>query len=209
MTTTTTGTAPTTTAPTTGAPVTTAATTGAGTAAPTAATGAQGAAQNAPHGALAPEHPPRLAFAELHPEFYKAMTRLEIAAAKHVDPTLYELVKIRASQINNCAFCLDMHTKDALAAGESVQRIVQLAAWRESRHFYTERELAALALTEAVTVLTDGFVPDEVYAEAARHFDETSLAHVIGAIIAINSWNRIAVTCRFTPGHYTPGGSRR
>ncbi|MFG3346742.1 carboxymuconolactone decarboxylase family protein [Streptomyces sp. NPDC048018] len=159
--------------------------------------------------AYAEEHAPRLAFAEKHPEFYKAMIGLEIAAAKHVEPTLYELIKIRASQINNCGFCLDMHTKDALAAGETVQRIVQLSAWRESRHFYTERELAALGLTEAVTVLTDGFVPDEVYAEAAAHFDETELAHVIGAITVINAWNRIGVTCRFTPGHYTPGTHKR
>ncbi|MER7519988.1 carboxymuconolactone decarboxylase family protein [Streptomyces sp. NPDC126499] len=157
----------------------------------------------------AAEHPPRLAFAERHPEFYKAMVGLEIAASRHIDPTLYELIKIRASQINNCAFCLDMHSKDALAAGESVQRIVQLSAWRESRHFYTERELAALALTEAVTVLTDGFVPDEVYGEAAAHFDETELAQVIGAITVINAWNRIGVTTRTTPGHYTPGAYKR
>ncbi|MFF3319498.1 carboxymuconolactone decarboxylase family protein [Streptomyces sp. NPDC003035] len=155
--------------------------------------------------AYAHEHGPRLAFAEQVPEFYKAMIRLEQAAAKDVDPTLYELIKIRASQLNKCAFCLDMHTKDALAAGESVERIVQLSAWEESRHFYTERELAALALTEAVTVLTDGFVPDEVYAKAAAHFDETELARIIGAITVINAWNRIAVSTRMTPGHYTPG----
>ncbi|MFE5632216.1 carboxymuconolactone decarboxylase family protein [Streptomyces sp. NPDC056463] len=158
----------------------------------------------APH-VHADEHAPRLNLAERLPEFYRAMRRLEQAAAKDIDPTLYELIKIRASQINHCAFCLDMHTKDALAAGESVERIVQLSAWEESRHFYTERELAALALTEAVTVLTDGFVPDEVYARAAAHFDETELSQVIGAITVINAWNRIAVTTRMTPGHYTPG----
>lgn len=132
------------------------------------------------------------------------MLQLERAAAKDVDPTLYHLIKIRASQVNHCAFCLDMHTKDALAEGETVERVVQLSAWRESRHFYTERELAALALTESVTLLTDGFVPDEVYAQAAAHFDETELARVIGAIVVINSWNRIAVSTRMTPGHYTP-----
>lgn len=159
--------------------------------------------------AYAAEHPARMPFAERHPEFYRAVGGLELAASRHVDPTLYELIKLRASQLNNCAFCLDMHAKDALAAGESVQRIVGLSAWRESRHFYTERELAALALTEAVTVLTDGFVPDEVYAEAARHFDETELAHVIGAIVAINAWNRIAVTTRMVPGHYTPRAAKR
>ncbi|MFB7606495.1 carboxymuconolactone decarboxylase family protein [Streptomyces gardneri] len=153
------------------------------------------------------EHAPRLAFAERVPEFYRAMIRLETAAAKDVDPTLYHLIKIRASQVNRCAFCLDMHTKDALAEGETVERIVQLSAWEESRHFYTERELAALALTEAVTVLTDGFVPDEVYAAAAAHFDETELARVIAAIVTINAWNRIGVTTRMTPGHYTPRSS--
>ncbi|WP_031034670.1 carboxymuconolactone decarboxylase family protein, partial [Streptomyces sp. NRRL WC-3725] len=96
-------------------------------------------------------------------------------------------------------------SKDALAAGESVERIVQLSAWRESRDFYTEKELAALALTEAVTVLTDGFVPDEVYAEAAGHFEENELAQLIAAITVINAWNRFGVTGRLTPGHYTPG----
>ncbi|MEX0174065.1 carboxymuconolactone decarboxylase family protein [Streptomyces sp. LMG1-1-1.1] len=154
--------------------------------------------------APAHEHAPRLALAELLPDFYRAMVRLETAAAKDVDPTLYHLIKIRASQVNRCAFCLDMHTKDALAEGETVERIVQLSAWQESRHFYTERELAALALTESVTVLTDGFVPDEVYTRAAEHFDETELARVIAAITTINAWNRIGVTTRLTPGHYTP-----
>ncbi|MFD0152750.1 carboxymuconolactone decarboxylase family protein [Streptomyces sp. NPDC055721] len=154
--------------------------------------------------AYAHEHAPRLAMSERVPEFYRAMLRLEAAAAKDVDPTLYHLIKIRASQVNHCAFCIDMHTKDALAEGETVERIVQLSAWEESRHFYTERELAALALTESVTVLTDGFVPDEVYAQAAAHFDETELARVIAAIVTINAWNRIGVTTRLTPGHYTP-----
>ncbi|MFE3072138.1 carboxymuconolactone decarboxylase family protein [Streptomyces sp. NPDC059247] len=150
------------------------------------------------------EHAPRLPFAERVPEFYRAMLRLEGAASKDIDPTLYHLIKIRASQINHCAFCIDMHTKDALADGETVQRIVQLSALEESRHFYTERELAALELTEAVTTLPDGPVPDDVYARAAAHFDETGLARVIGAIVVINAWNRIAVTTRLVPGHYVP-----
>ncbi|MEV8587893.1 carboxymuconolactone decarboxylase family protein [Streptomyces sp. NPDC051180] len=154
--------------------------------------------------AHAHEHAPRLSLAELLPEYYRAMVRLETAAAKDVDPTLYHLIKIRASQVNHCAFCIDMHTKDALAEGETVERIVQLSAWEESRHFYTERELAALALTEAVTVLTDGFVPDAVYAQAAAQFEELELARVIAAITTINAWNRIGVTTRLTPGHYTP-----
>jgi AhpD family alkylhydroperoxidase len=154
---------------------------------------------------LLPEQPSRLEWAKLAPEVYRALIRLDAAARKGVEPTLLELVKIRASQINHCAFCLDMHSKDALAAGESAERIIQLNAWEESRHFYTAKEIAALELTEAVTVLTDGFVPDEVYAKAAKQFDETELAHLIGAITAINAWNRFGVSTRTVPGHYTPG----
>jgi AhpD family alkylhydroperoxidase len=153
----------------------------------------------------APEHEPRLRWAQHAPEVYKAMLRLDTAARQGVEPRLLELVKIRASQLNHCAFCLDMHTKDALAAGESVERIIQLGAWEESAHFYTEKELAALALTEAVTVLTDGFVTDEVYDRAAKHFEEAELAQLIAAITVINAWNRFGVTCRMTPGHYEAG----
>jgi AhpD family alkylhydroperoxidase len=153
----------------------------------------------------APERPVRLRWAQHAPEVYKAMLRLETAARQGLDPKLYELVKIRASQINHCAFCLDMHTKDALAAGESVERVVQLSAWEESMHFYTEKELAAIELTEAITVLTDGFVPDEVYDHAAKHFEEAELAQLIAAITVINAWNRFGVTTRMAPGHYTPG----
>ncbi|MEU8776712.1 carboxymuconolactone decarboxylase family protein [Streptomyces sp. NPDC048606] len=143
--------------------------------------------------------------AQLAPEVYKAVIGLEVAAKKGLDPALIELVKIRASQINHCGFCLDMHAKEALAAGESVERIVQLGAWEESRHFYTEKELAALALTEAVTVLTDGFVPDAVYERAAAHFEDAELAQLIALIATINVWNRIGVTTRMAPGHYAPG----
>ncbi|WP_443042294.1 carboxymuconolactone decarboxylase family protein [Streptomyces sp. B21-105] len=156
----------------------------------------------------APEHTPRLDWSAHAPEVYKAMIRLDAAARKGLDPTLLELVKIRASQLNRCALCVDMHSKDALAAGESVERIVQLSAWEESAHFYTEQELAALALTEAVTVLTEGFVPDAVYARAAEHFDEPALAQLIASITVINAWNRFGVTCRMTPGHYRPGQHR-
>ncbi|MFI6039073.1 carboxymuconolactone decarboxylase family protein [Streptomyces sp. NPDC051315] len=153
----------------------------------------------------APEHTPRLAWAELAPDVFKAMIRLDAAARKGLDPKLLELVRIRASQINRCALCVDMHSKDALAAGESVERIVQLNAWEESGHFYTGKELAALALTEAVTVLTDGFVPDAVYEKAAKHFEEAELAQLIASITVINAWNRFGVTCRLVPGHYEPG----
>ncbi|MET9390013.1 carboxymuconolactone decarboxylase family protein [Streptomyces sp. NPDC006624] len=158
-----------------------------------------------PAGTYAPEQPARLDWAGHAPDVYQAMVRLDAAARQGLDPALLELVKIRASQINHCAFCVDMHSKDALAAGESVERIIQLGAWEESRHFYTEKELAALELTEAVTVLTDGFVPDEVYESAARHFEEAELARLIAAITVINAWNRFGVTCRLAPGHYRPG----
>ncbi|WP_079086373.1 carboxymuconolactone decarboxylase family protein [Streptomyces silvensis] len=154
-----------------------------------------------------PEHRPRLDIARHAPEAYKAMIRLATAAKKGVDPVVFELVQLRASQINHCAFCVDMHSKDALAAGESVERIVQLSAWEESKHFYTAKEIAAIELTEAVTVLTDGFVPDDVYERAAKHFDDTELAHLIAAIALINGWNRFGVTTRMVPGHYTPGST--
>ncbi|MFC9833356.1 carboxymuconolactone decarboxylase family protein [Rhodococcus sp. NPDC127530] len=153
---------------------------------------------------LFPEHAPRLDWAKFAPEAYKAMIRLDTAAGQGVEPTLLNLVKIRASQINHCAFCLDMHSKDALAAGESATRIIQLNAWTESRHFYTAKEIAAIELTESITVLTDGFVPDEVYAKAANEFDETELARLIVAIATINTWNRFGVSTRLVPGHYTP-----
>ncbi|MFJ9345789.1 carboxymuconolactone decarboxylase family protein [Streptomyces sp. NPDC101237] len=153
----------------------------------------------------APEHTPRLPWSELVPDVFRAMVRLDTAARRGLDPKLLELVRIRASQLNRCALCVDMHSKDALARGESVERIIQLSAWEESEHFYTEKELAALGLTEAVTVLTDGFVPDAVYERAARLFDETELAQLIAAITVINAWNRFGVTCRLVPGHHTPG----
>lgn len=152
----------------------------------------------------APERPARMQWAQLAPDVYKAMIRLDTAAKQGLDHRLYELVKIRASQINHCAFCVDMHTKDAIAAGESVERVIQLSAWDESRHFYTEKEVAALELTEAVTVLTDGFVPDEVYERAAEHFEEAELAQLISAIAVINAWNRFGVTFRMAPGHHQP-----
>lgn len=143
-------------------------------------------------------------FAKAAPEVYKAMVTLDAAARKGVDPTLAELVKVRASQLNHCAFCLDMHTKDARAAGESEERLYLLNAWEEAGNLYTEKEQAALALTEAVTVLTDGFVPDEVYEHAAKHFEERELAQLIALILTINAWNRIGVTTRMAPGAYKP-----
>lgn len=151
--------------------------------------------------------PARMDFFTTDPAVYKAMLGLERASAKDVDPLLAELVRIRASQINGCAFCLDMHAKDARAAGESEQRLHLLAAWREAPSFYSDRERAALALTEAVTLVSQTHVPDDVYAQAAEHFTEPELARLIGLIVTINAWNRISVTTRAVPGSYEPGGS--
>ena len=136
---------------------------------------------------------------EAAPEVYKAMVALDAAARKGLDPTLVELVLTRASQINHCAFCLDMHTRDARAAGISEQKLYLLSAWEEATGLYSDRERAALALTESVTVLTDGFVPDEVYDRAAQHFDDRELAQLISVILTINAWNRIAVSTRRVP----------
>ncbi|NEE02114.1 carboxymuconolactone decarboxylase family protein [Phytoactinopolyspora halotolerans] len=141
----------------------------------------------------------RLGFSEHAPEIYRALLRLHQAATKNVDPRLADLVMIRASQINRCAFCIDMHTADARKAGEREERISLLNAWQEVDRLYTERERAALALTEAMTVLTDGFVPDEVFRQAARHFDQDELAELIGLIATINTWNRVNVAARTAP----------
>ena len=122
-----------------------------------------------------------------------------------LDHGLLELVKYRASQLNGCAWCMDMHTKDARAAGETEQRLYLLSTWRECP-FYTEREQAALAWTEAVTRLPDGSVPDEVFAAARTQFSEQELVELTMAIIAINGWNRINVAFRTVPGTYRVPG---
>ncbi|MGW6736209.1 carboxymuconolactone decarboxylase family protein [Streptomyces sp. NPDC055013] len=131
------------------------------------------------------------------------MSALSATARKGLgDPALAELVVIRASQLNHCAFCLDMHLTIARKYGVSERQLDLLAAWEEAEDVYDERERAALALTEAVTVLTDGFVPDDVYERAAAHFDDFELAHLIGLIVAINNWNRVMVARRIPPGGY-------
>lgn len=120
-----------------------------------------------------------------------------------LERSLLELVKTRASQINGCAYCLDMHTIDARAGGETEQRLYVLPAWREAP-FYTDRERAALAWTEAVTLVNETSVPDEVYEEARRFFNEAELVNLTWAIVAINGWNRIAISFRSQPGHHKP-----
>ncbi|MFE0374369.1 carboxymuconolactone decarboxylase family protein [Streptomyces inhibens] len=148
----------------------------------------------------APATPQRFPFWKLSPEIHRTLLALTTAAKRQLDPALVDLVLIRASVINHCAFCIDMHVTDARNAGETEKRIHLLNAWEEATGHYTEQEQAALALTEAVTVLTDGFVPDAVYERAAAHFDETELAHLIALITTINAWNRINVTVRVPPG---------
>ena len=150
----------------------------------------------------------RVALKKITPDVSAAMGSLHAAAVSaaqdaKIEPEILELIRIRASQINGCAFCIDMHTKDARAAGETEQRLYALNAWRETP-FYTARERAALALTEAVTLVHDGRVPDPVYAEAAGVFDETQVAALIWAATVINAYNRIAIATRMTPGGYQP-----
>ncbi|MDV7223509.1 carboxymuconolactone decarboxylase family protein [Streptomyces prunicolor] len=136
-------------------------------------------------------------------EVGRALSSVSAAAKRGLgDPALAELVVIRASQLNHCAFCLDMHLTAARELGVSERQLDMVAAWEEAEGVFDERERAALALTEAVTVLTEGFVPDQVYARAAAHFDEGQLAHLIGLITAINNWNRVMVSRRIEPGGY-------
>ena len=120
-----------------------------------------------------------------------------------LEPLLLELVRMRASQINGCAYCLDMHSKDARALGESEQRLYALNAWRETP-FYSPRERAALLWTEELTLISQGHVPDAVYEEARQHFSEQELVALTWAVITINSWNRLAVSFRPVPGTYKP-----
>lgn len=145
-------------------------------------------------------HPKRIEIYQVAPELYDGMMAFSNAASRELDPTIGELIKIRASQINHCAFCLDMHVHDARRHGETEQRLALVAAWEEAGELFTERERAALALTEAITDLSDGPVPDDVYALAAAVFTERELAHVIGMATVINSWNRLnAVTRKSVP----------
>ena len=127
------------------------------------------------------------------------------AESSGLEHSLLELIKIRASQINGCAYCLDMHTIDARAGGETEQRIYVLDAWREAP-FYTDRERAALAWTEAVTLVSETHVPDDVYEEARKHFSEEELVKLTWALVVINGWNRIAIAFRSEPGQYRGRG---
>lgn len=153
---------------------------------------------------------PRLDAQKLSPSAYNAMAGLEafLRKSSKLEPSLLELVKMRASQINGCAFCLDMHSKDARAAGETEQRLYALSAWEEAP-FFTDRERAALAWTEAITKVSDGHVPDSVYEEAKQRFTDEELVNLTWAAIAINGWNRLAIAFRFVAGEYEPAAAHK
>ncbi len=151
--------------------------------------------------------PVRLDFDTVAAGFARAMAHLDQAATKEldkaeIDPRLRELIRIRASQLNGCAYCIDMHTKDARAIGETEQRIYALPAWPETPYF-TARERAALAFTEAVTLLADTHVPDEAYQAVAAEFSPQEVGALVSLIVTINAWNAIGVSTRaWTPGSY-------
>lgn len=148
--------------------------------------------------------PARIDPSKASPKALQAMLGLEKHLAHcSIEKPLLHLVKMRASQINGCAYCLDMHSKDARADGETEQRLYTLNAWRETP-FFSERERAALAWTEALTLVHQAHVPDQVYEEARRHFSETELTDLSLAVTTINAWNRFAVAFRTEPGSYKP-----
>jgi AhpD family alkylhydroperoxidase len=146
----------------------------------------------------------RIDYSKASPAAFRAMFGLErYVRGCGLEAPLLELVKMRVSQINGCAFCLDMHSKDARAAGETEQRLYLLSAWREAP-CYTARERAALAWAEALTLVAEGQVPDEVYAQAREHFGEKELVDLSLAVVAINGWNRLAIGFRSEVGAYQP-----
>ena len=146
----------------------------------------------------------RIHYTKVSPGAYHALLGLEKYLHEcGLETPLLHLIKLRASQINGCAYCLDMHWKDLRAIGETEQRLYSLDAWREAP-FYTDRERAALAWTEAVTRVADTHVPDEVYEEVRQHFNEKELADLTVAVATINAWNRLAISARTEPGKYQP-----
>lgn len=150
----------------------------------------------------------RLDFKKISPDTYKAMLRLEKTInASGMEASLLDLVRLRASQINGCAHCIDMHAKDLRVQGENEQRLYLLGAWRESP-FYTDRERAALSWTEAVTLISDSHAPNEVYEEVRKHFTGVELVNLTLAIVAINGWNRLNIAFRTVPGAYRAVPSR-
>jgi AhpD family alkylhydroperoxidase len=146
----------------------------------------------------------RLDFTKVAPDAYRARSGLETYVSNcGLEPSLLELVKFRTSQINGCAYCLDMHSKDARANGESEQRLYALSAWRETP-FFTDRERAALEWAEAVTLISENHAPDEVYDQVRQRFTEKELVALTTAVVAINGWNRLCISFRAVPGAYQP-----
>jgi AhpD family alkylhydroperoxidase len=144
----------------------------------------------------------RMELGKIEPNAYKAIMELEkYVVSTSVDKNLLHLIKLRASQVNGCAFCIDMHSKEARKDGETEQRIYALSAWRETP-FFSDQERAALALTESVTLVSKDHVPEEVYETARHFFDDQTLAQIIMAIITVNAWNRLAITTRMIPGSF-------
>lgn len=149
-------------------------------------------------------HNKRLDYNETDPKAIKGLLELEkYVGGSGLEKSIYELVKLRASQINGCAYCIDMHSKDARRAGESEQRLYALSAWRETS-FYSERERAALAWTEAMTLISENDISDALYKSATEHFNDKELLALTMAIVAINGWNRLAIGFRKQPGSYNP-----
>ncbi len=145
----------------------------------------------------------RIEFSQVEPAAYQAMLGLErYLYQSGLDNKLLSLIKVRASQINKCAFCIDMHTKEARKAGETEQRLYALSAWQETS-FFTPQERVALALTEAVTLIAENSVSDELYARVSRYFSPNEIVQILMAISTINTWNRIAITTRMIPGSYS------
>ena len=139
--------------------------------------------------------PPRFNLTDLNPEAYRHLMQMEGLIARNVDPTLYHLIKLRASQINGCAFCLQMHTAEALKHGETPERMTALDAWEESP-LYTDKERAALAWTEELTLIADTGASSEAYEELKAHFSADEIGWLILAAVQINAWNRIAISSR-------------
>src|SRR5438093_2961322 len=150
----------------------------------------------------------RINYGKVAPEGIRALSGLEAyVRSSGFEPGLLDLVKTRASQLNGCAYCIDMHTKDARAKGETEQRLYLQDAWREAP-VYNDRERAALAWTEAVTLITDGHAPDEIYEQARKQFTEQELVNLTLAIVAINAWNRLSIGFRAVAGSYGVKGGQ-
>ena len=151
----------------------------------------------------------RIDLMHVNPGVIQAVLGLERQVSKaRFDRKLLDLVRMRASQINGCAYCLDMHSKDARAEGETEQRLYSLEAWRETP-YYSDRERAALEWTEALTLVADSHVPDDVYERVRKQFSEDELAHLSLAVVAINGWNRLNIAARTVPGTYVPGSLKK